>query len=562
MVTGRRFVLLSTVVSVLCLAPSLVASTTAAAAPVTDIIVNFAGSPNGAPNPGSPAPNPGDGGPATSATLGSPMEMAVDPAGNLYIADNYTGQIRKVDTKGIITSFAGGPARAIGNSGDGGPAASSILNSPAGVAADSAGNVYIADTGNNRIRKVDIYGIITNFAGSASRIVGNTGDGGRATAALLDYPTAVAVDPAGDVYIADTGNKRIRKVDTNGVITNFAGNAMGTFGYTGDGGPATSAYLADPTGVAADAAGDVYIDDYQADRIRKVDARGIITNFAGAPLPTPGYTGDGGPATSALLQAADAVAVDSTGNVFIVDWGNERIRKVDTAGIITTFAGSAGIGNSGDGGPATSATFSCPQGVTVDSSANVYISDGCTYRVREVLAKDPAFTSVANTTLTVGAAASFAVKVAGFPATTVTEVGTLPHGLTFNSATATLSGTPAQGTAGSYPITFHAANTLGTATQAFILTVDQATLTHPVNGQLSVTTPATFTWSTIPGAQHYYLVIGTTLYGAQLVNSGVLPPSTTSYRVPTLPAGPVLYATLLVQVNGTWGYEVIGFTAR
>jgi sugar lactone lactonase YvrE len=256
------------------------------------------------------------------------------------------------------------------------------------MAADSAGNIYIADTGNNRIRKVATAGNITNFAGSAAATFGNGGDGSPATSATLNLPAGIAVDSAGNVYIADTFNNRVRKVDTAGTITNFAGSPAATAGNTGDGGPATSATLNKPAGVTVDTAGNVYIADRVNSRVRKVDTAGTITNFAGSPAATAGNTGDGGAALSATLNVADGVTVDTAGNVYIADTGNNRIRKVDTAGTIVHFAGSpaATAGNSGDGGAALSATLNFPEGVTVDTAGNVYIADTNNNRIREELA--------------------------------------------------------------------------------------------------------------------------------------------------------------------------------
>ena len=217
------------------------------------------------------------------------------------------------------------------------------------MAVDASGNLYIADTGNNRIRKVSATGIITTVAGNGS--AGYSGDGGPATSAQLDGPEGVAVDGSGNLYIADTCNNRIRKVSATGIITTVAGN--GSAGYSGDGGPATSAQLSLPAGVAVDGSGNLYIADSGNNRIRKVSATGIITTVAGNG--SPGYSGDGGPATSAQLNQPAGVAVDASGNLYIADSSNNRIRKVSATGIITTVAGNGFDGYSGDGGPATSA---------------------------------------------------------------------------------------------------------------------------------------------------------------------------------------------------------------
>ncbi|GAB3625896.1 Serine/threonine-protein kinase PknD [Pandoraea terrae] len=317
----------------------------------------------------------GDGGAATGAQLNNPTGVAVDAAGNVYIADQGNYRIRKVDKSGTITTMAGnGP----GFSGDGGAATSAQLAFPFGVAVDAAGNVYIGDTSNFRIRKVDTSGTITTIAGNGT--LGFSGDGGAATSAQLAFPQGVAVDAAGNVYIADSDNGRIRKVDASGTITTIAGN--GTFGFSGDGGAATSAQLADPFAVGVDAAGNVYIADLDNQRIRKVDTSGTITTMAGNG--TYGFSGDGGAATSAQLFSPIGVAVDAAGNVYIADQSNQRIRKVDTSGTITTMAGNGTPTFGGDGGPATSAQLLNPSGIGEDSAGNVYIADTGNERVRRV----------------------------------------------------------------------------------------------------------------------------------------------------------------------------------
>ncbi|MBI6545863.1 MAG: hypothetical protein HY692_03655, partial [Cyanobacteria bacterium NC_groundwater_1444_Ag_S-0.65um_54_12] len=238
--------------------------------------------------------------------------------------------------------------------------------------------LYIADSAMHRIRKVDTAGIITTVAGSSGWVLG---DGGPATSAQLNQPHGMAVDVTGNLYIADRDNNRIRKVDTAGIITTVAGN--GTYGYSGDGGPATSAQLGKPNSIAMDGGGNLYIADEYNNNIRKVDTAGIITTVAGNG--TLGYSGDGGLATSAQFYYIYGVAVDANGNLYIADWNNNRIRKVDTAGIITTVAGNGTPGYSGDGGPATNAALNRPYGVAVNAAGTLlYISDANRYirRVR------------------------------------------------------------------------------------------------------------------------------------------------------------------------------------
>jgi trimeric autotransporter adhesin len=310
----------------------------------------------------------GDGGMATAAQLGLPTSVTVDSAGNLYITELNSHRIRKITAAGIINTVAGGGT---GNLGDGGPATAAYLSDPTGVAIDSAGNLYIAESNTNRIRKVTAAGIISTAAGKV--IAGFSGDGGAAAAAQLDRPSGVAVDPAGNLYIVDSGNNRIRKVTTAGIISTVAGS--GISGFSGDGGQAAAAPLRNPSGVAVDSGGNLYIADEGNNRICKVTTAGIISTAAGNGIS--GFSGDGGPATAALLRNPSGVAVDSAGNLFIADTGNNQIRKVTPAGIISTVAGRRVIGGfSGDGGTATNAQLKSPKGVAVDSAGNLYIADG------------------------------------------------------------------------------------------------------------------------------------------------------------------------------------------
>lgn len=290
-------------------------------------------------------------------------------------------------TGGEIYTVAGGE---YGDSSDGELAVDAKMSYLSDVAIDGSGNLYIADTTNNKIRKVDAVTLrMETVAGTGG--YGYAGDGGLAHDAQFRSPTGVAVDTNGNVYIADTYNNRIRKVDASGTITTFAGTGMS--GDSGDNGPANEAALRSPTGVAVDGLGNVYIADSSNHRIRKVDTAGIITTIAGSE--NSGYAGDGGPANEARLYYPHTVAIDHAGNVFIADTYNNRIRRVDTSGGISTVAGSSSTdGYAGDGGQATDARLNGPEGVAVDTAGNLYISDTDNHRIRKVTANGHIMTIV------------------------------------------------------------------------------------------------------------------------------------------------------------------------
>jgi len=318
----------------------------------------------------------GDAGPAVAAELSSPAGVAIDAAGNLYIGDRSNSCVRKVSPSGIITTFAGTGVG--GYSGDGGPATMAQLSFPMGVALDREGNVYVAEMLNDCVRKINTSGIISTYAGKGMP-GGYTGDGGPATAAKLSLPVAVALDSAGNLYIADGGNAVIRKVNTAGIISTFAGNGTAYFGE--DSIPATVSSLDDPNGVAVDNLGNVYISDNNSNRVRKVDNSGIITTIAGNG--TQGFSGDGGSATLAELHGTAGITVDYFGNIYICDCDNNRIRKVNSSGIITTIAGG-GIYGLGDGGPATNCELNIPTDVAVDKNGSIYIADFGNNRIRYI----------------------------------------------------------------------------------------------------------------------------------------------------------------------------------
>jgi len=305
----------------------------------------------------------GDGGPATSARLRSPHGMALHPSGDLYFADMDNHRVRRIEATGSISTVAG--SGTAGFNGDG-PGMSVQLNSPRALALDANNNLYIADEDNLRIRRMDVSsGRIATWAGNGDFNWGAAGDGGPATAASLGYPMGLAFDSAGNLYVSCNVLSRVRVIDRNGVIRAYAGN--GIYGYGGDGGQAPGARFAEPMGLALDRDGSLLIADNENHRIRRVSG-GTISTVAGASH----YGGDNGPATSALLDWPDGVAVDRDGAVYIADMGNNRIRKVPPTGAITTYAGTGENGVAGDGGLALSAQLSLPQLLALDGAGNLY----------------------------------------------------------------------------------------------------------------------------------------------------------------------------------------------
>ena len=304
----------------------------------------------------------------------------------------------------MITTFAGNGV--IGFSGDGGPATAAQLSNPIGVAVDGAGNVYIADQNNHVIRKVNSSGIISTYAGNAAH--GYTGDGGPATAATLYYPIGVAVDASGNLFIADNQNDVIRKVNTAGIISTVAGN--GLTGYSGDGASAISARLANPKNVALDPSGNLYITDYDNQVVRKVNTSGIISTFAGTGVA--GYTGNGGPATMANLYRPFGVTTDPSGNVYFSEMSNNVVMEVNTSGVINVIAGNNTPGYSGDFGPATFAQLNQPMGIAIGCTGNLFIADNANYVIRVLgsINITPSFVNGAAQTISVCHDSSFSLN--------------------------------------------------------------------------------------------------------------------------------------------------------
>ena len=317
----------------------------------------------------------GDGGQAAQASFGRVDSVAGDSLGNVYFPDESFHRVRMVDANGVITTFAG--TGSAGYSGDGGPAVQATINTPTGVCVDARNNVYLNDLGNRRVRKITPQGIITTVAGNGT--LGSSGDGGSAIAASFNIPIRCAVDKAGNLYIVDQGLHRVRKVDTNGNISNFAGT--GTQGFSGDGGPAANASMNNPTAAAFDAAGNLYITDQANQRIRRVDTGGVVQTIAGTG--TAVYGGDGGPATQATFNFPGTPAIDSAGSIFIVDSTANRIRRIQ-GGTINTVAGTGARGFGGDGGAPLQAMFADAFGIAIDAAGNMYIGDTANNRIRKI----------------------------------------------------------------------------------------------------------------------------------------------------------------------------------
>lgn len=322
----------------------------------------------------------GDNGAATSARLNRPSAVTVDTAGTVYVSDTGNQRIRAIGPDGLIRTIAGTGAAGFG--GDGGPGASAQLNNPRGIAVDESGNVFVADAGNARIRRIDSQGSISTIAGTGEP--GFSGDRGPATLAQLGRTTntgnhpgyGLVIDKAGQLYLADTENRRVRRITPSGGIDTIAGS--GRYSFDGDGGAARSASFLRPTNVAVDPEGNVYVSDSEALRLRKILTSGVIITVAGRG--TSG--GDGGPSTLAWMFRPHRIAVDSQGNVYITEHLGHRVRKVAPGGITTTVAGTGLPGFSGEGGPATQAQLQFPNDLAVDGAGNLYIADSS--RIRRI----------------------------------------------------------------------------------------------------------------------------------------------------------------------------------
>ena len=444
----------------------------------------------------------GDNGPATSAQLNYAAAIAVsDSTGDLYIGDSENYRVRRVSA-GVITTVAG--TGVYGYAGDNGPATSAQLSYSYGVAVDSAGAVYIADAANSRVRKI-AGGVIATVAGNG--VAGYSGDGSLAINGQIRNPYGVAVDSAGSLYIADTDNARVRKV-SGGVINTIGGN--GSTSYSGDGGPAASAQLASPSSIAVDNAGNVYIADGGNYRIRQVAPNGVITTIAGNGSPS--YSGDNGPAAAAGIGYVTAIATDTSGNVLLIDPSSgPRVRRI-SGGIITTIAGNGMSGYSGDGGPATAASFSNPQGIAVDALGNIYIADTGNMRIRLLTTSPRAITSTQPSSAVVGSTAfTLQVNGMGFVNGDVVEWNGTPLTTTFvNSGRLNAQVTASQ----LAQISTAAVTVNGLSNPAAFDVVPVVPyapiLSSPANGATGIPMSAALNWYPSLGAASYDVYFGTT----------------------------------------------------
>jgi sugar lactone lactonase YvrE len=344
----------------------------------------------------------GDGSAATAAQIDAPGGIVFDAAGNIYFSDYYRHVIRKIDPSGNISTFAG--TGSAGFSGDGGPASAARFYSPNKMSFDIAGNLFVADYNNNRVRKISTSGIITTIVGTGT--IGSTGDGGNATAATLWHPSDVVTDNAGNVFIADYTNNKIRKISPTGIISTFAGTGSASSG--GDGGAATLAQLYNPFDVEIDAAGNLLIAEAEGDKVRKVGLDGIISTFAGTGIS--GFSGDGGQATAANLSNPAGLEVDATGNLYIADQFNQRIRMVSPSGVITTIVGNGIAAYGGDGGSPLLASINYSNGVSVNAAGVVFIADNSNHRIRKIVMCSPSgITHPENDTVEVGDTAIYSI---------------------------------------------------------------------------------------------------------------------------------------------------------
>ena len=419
----------------------------------------------------------GDHGPATAAKLNTPLRNTIDIYGNVFFSDRNNNVIRKIDPAGIITTIAGNGSAGYG--GDGFAATAAMLNGPNNLALDRYGNIFITDENNNVIRKIDTSGIITTVAGNNT--AGYNGDNIPATAAMLNRPTGIAFDSLWNMYIADAYNARVRMVNSSGIITTIAGT--GVPGFSGDGGPATAAMVVGIVTLSMDHAGNLYGVDQSNYRVRKISG-GIITTVAGNG--SAAYSGDGVLATATGLFPSTTTS-DNAGNLWICDAFNNRIRVVNSAGIISTIVGNGTAGYAGDGDVATAAELNIPSGVSFDICGNLYISDQANNVIRKVAYFTVMPPITGATTLGTGLSATLSIAIGGG-----TWSSSTPTIATIDSNTGTITGlTPGVDTVtytnmcgtSTYIVTVHSSAGFQNATSgAGVFTV----IPNPSDGEITV----------------------------------------------------------------------------
>jgi streptogramin lyase len=397
-------------------------------------------------------------GTGSTARFNGPAGVSVDGSGNVYVPDAGNSTIRKITSSGVVTTLAGGAGQ---NGSTDGTGLSARFWNPQGVAVDGSGNVYVTDTYNNTIRKITSSGVVTTLAGNAGVLVGSTD--GTGSSAGFYYPTGVALDGSGNLYVVDTHTNTIRKITSSEVVTTVAGSAGQPAGSVD--GTGSAARFNGPTGVAVDGSGNAYVADSDNQTIRKITSSGVVTTLAGSAGQQGNTDGTG---SSARFHSPHGVAVDGSGNVYVVDYNNQTIRKITSNGVVTTIGGTSGA-SSGADGVGTSAAFSGPSGIAVDLSGNLFVADTNNNTIRKGT-PTPVFNSPSTASGSSGSSFSYTIVATGSP--TSYSASGLPSGLTLDTTTGVISGTPTS--FGTFTVTLGATNSAGTTNYTLTLTLTEA----------------------------------------------------------------------------------------